>query len=141
MHFHYIFLSHSPLPIKFFPPVLLPSGISSPPLSDVLIPQPPIPSLLLLLLAVLSHLILEKYHGKLVHSAPTVRKKTTKTTQSQVSTSSAGNMLRNVNSLPGREHHPSSSCRAQLDASALEMELRPIRGSLVVWPVAIYTYI
>lgn len=47
----------------------------SPHHSDVPIPQSPVPSPLRLLLAAFSHLILEKYHGKSVHSAPTVRRK------------------------------------------------------------------
>lgn len=62
--------------------------------------------------------------------------------QSQVSTSSAGNTLRSVNSPAWHSTIlPLTSRRAQLDASALEEECSPFRGSLVVWPVAIYTYI
>lgn len=68
-------------------------NVPSPP--DIPVLQSPILSLLLLL-AALSHLILEEYHGKLVHSAPTVSWK--KIPQSQISTSSSGNMLKNVNS-------------------------------------------
>lgn len=44
-HFHYTLLSHSPLPINFFPPMLLPLGISPlPPQLWRSCPQSPIPS-------------------------------------------------------------------------------------------------